>query len=202
MNLFDFPANSVNNILPYNGEVNYYGKIFSEPEAQRYLNKLIERLAWQHDEALIFGKRVITRRKVAWYGDKPYQYTYSKNTKTALEWTEELLILKDVIEELTGFSYNSCLANLYHTGEEGMAYHSDDEKDLEDNAAIASLSFGAERRFLLKHKDDKTTIKILLEHGSLLVMKGETQKNWLHRLPPTKSTMKPRVNLTFRKMLG
>ena len=201
MNLFAFPANPNKNILPYDGEVNYYGQIFSEAEARQYLGKLLESLAWQHDEAFIMGKRIITKRKVAWYGDKPYKYTYSKNTKTALEWTEELSMLKHAVEQLTGFSYNSCLANLYHSGDEGMAYHSDDEKDLEENAAIASLSFGAERRFLLKHKDDKTTIKVLLEHGSLLVMKGETQKKWLHRLPTTKSTTDPRINLTFRKML-
>lgn len=201
MDLFDHPADCTKNLLPYNGKVNYYGKIFSIAQASKFLMVLRSTLAWQHDEAVIMGKRIVTKRKVAWYGAKPYQYTYSKNTKTALKWVPALLQLKDTIEKLTDANYNSCLANLYHNGDEGMAYHSDDEKDLEENAAIASLSFGAERKFLFKHKHDKTTIATFLEHGSLLVMKDDTQKNWLHRLPPTKKTNEARINLTFRKML-
>lgn len=201
MDLFDHPADCTKNLLPYNGKVNYYGKIFSIAQASKFLTVLRSTLAWQHDEAVIMGKRIVTKRKVAWYGDKPYQYTYSKKTKTALKWVPALLQLKDTIEKLTDANYNSCLANLYHNGDEGMAYHSDDEKDLEENATIASLSFGAERKFLFKHKHDKTTIATFLEHGSLLVMKDDTQKNWLHRLPPTKKTNEARINLTFRKML-
>jgi alkylated DNA repair dioxygenase AlkB len=115
-----------------------------------------------------------------------------------LAWTPELLKLKKIVEEQTGETYNSCLLNLYHNGEEGMAYHSDGEKDLKKNGAIASLSFGAERTFAFRHKVTKERISIVLEHGSLLVMKGETQTNWLHRLPPTKRVHAPRVNLTFR----
>src|SRR6185503_3712203 len=97
-----------------------------------------------------------------------------------------------------GETYNSCLLNLYHDGSEGMAYHSDGETDLKKNGAIASLSFGAERKFSFKHKQTKETVSVILEHGSLLVMKDTTQTNWLHRLPPTKLITKPRVNLTFR----
>ncbi|MEO9210196.1 MAG: alpha-ketoglutarate-dependent dioxygenase AlkB, partial [Ginsengibacter sp.] len=101
-------------------------------------------------------------------------------------------------EEKSGESYNSCLLNLYHTGQEGMAWHSDGEKDLKKNGAIASLSFGAERKFAFKHKRTKETVSINLQPGSLLVMKGSTQTHWLHRLPPTKMIRSPRINLTFR----
>jgi alkylated DNA repair dioxygenase AlkB len=118
-----------------------------------------------------------------------------------LAWTKELLELKKITEDITGTTFNSCLLNLYHTGEEGMAWHSDDEKSLGKDSAIASLSFGAERKFLLKHKQTKQSISILLESGSLLVMKGATQTNWLHSLPKTTKVTKPRVNLTFRTML-
>ncbi|RKE91984.1 alkylated DNA repair dioxygenase AlkB [Ichthyenterobacterium magnum] len=149
----------------------------------------------------MFGKRIITKRKVAWYGEKPFEYSYSNTTKLALPWTKTLLILKQLTEEKTEHTYNSCLLNLYHEGSEGMAWHSDDEKDLKKNGAIASLSFGAERKFAFKHKSTKEKTSLTLEHGSLLVMKGETQTYWLHRLPPTKLTTKPRINLTFRTII-
>ena len=115
-----------------------------------------------------------------------------------MKWTPELMILKNKCEEITGEKFNSCLLNLYHNGSEGMAYHSDGEKDLKKNGAIASLSFGAERKFLFKHKFTKEKIEIFLENGSLLVMKDETQTFWLHRLPTTKKVSTPRINLTFR----
>lgn len=200
MLLFNDLPDYTKNLLPADGEVYDYGKIFSAEEANVFFNELLSNLAWQHDEAYIMGKHIVTKRKVAWYGEKRYEYTYSKATKTALEFTPALILLKNKVEELTDDQYNSCLANLYHSGDEGMAYHSDDEKDLAEHAAIASLSFGAERRFLFKHKRDKTTITTFLQHGSLLVMKGATQKNWLHRLPTTTKTKQPRINLTFRKM--
>jgi alkylated DNA repair dioxygenase AlkB len=110
----------------------------------------------------------------------------------------ELLELKEIIEQNTGETFNSCLLNLYHNGNEGMAWHSDGEKDLKKNGAIASLSFGAERKFVFKHKKSKEKVELLLENGSLLVMKDFTQTNWLHRLPTTKLITKSRVNLTFR----
>ena len=110
----------------------------------------------------------------------------------------ELLELKSIIEEKTDLKFNSCLLNLYHNGNEGMAWHSDAEKDLKKNGAIGSLSLGAERKFAFKHKETKETISLILEHGSLLVMKDITQSHWLHRLPPTKRIDKPRINLTFR----
>ena len=197
-----FSASDKNtNLLPQDGTVNYYGVVFTKSEADFFLDNLLEHIEWRNDEAIIFGKRIVTKRKVAWYGDQPFEYTYSNTTKRALPWTEELLKLKTVIEEKTGETFNSCLLNLYHDGSEGMAWHSDAEKDLKKNGAIGSLSFGSERKFAFKHKKSSETISILLEHGSLLVMKGETQTHWLHRLPPTKLSKKPRVNLTFRTIV-
>lgn len=196
-----FPPNPRENLLPYDGIVFYYGKIISLEEANNFYTILLNTIEWKNDEAIIFGKHIITARKVAWYADKNFNYTYSNTTKQALPWTKELLALKKISEKLTGTIYNSCLLNLYHNGNEGMAYHSDDEKALGKNTSIASLSFGAERKFLFKHKTNKQTISLFLEHGSLLEMKGETQSNWLHRLPPTTKINTSRINLTFRTIV-
>ena len=201
MKLFELATDKNLNLLPDGGTVNYYGRIMNLQEADQYLQVLLTGIEWKNDEAVIFGRHILTKRKVAWYGDGEFSYTYSNITKQSLLWTKELLALKKLVEELTNESYNSCLLNLYHNGEEGMAYHSDGEKDLKKNGAIASLSFGAERKFSFKHKKTRETVSLVLEHGSLLVMKGETQQNWLHRLPPTKSVQKPRVNLTFRSIV-
>ena len=198
MSLFDIDFNSEKNLLPQDGTVNYYGKVFTTEESDFYLKYLLNEIPWKSDEAVIFGKLIETKRKVAWFGDEEFEYTYSGRTKRAERWTADLLHLKKRTEELTGETYNSCLLNLYHDGSEGMAYHSDGEKDLKKNGAIASLTFGAERKFSFKHKTTKEKVELNLEHGSLLVMKGETQTFWLHRLPPTKKVLHPRVNLTFR----
>ncbi|MDC7999910.1 alpha-ketoglutarate-dependent dioxygenase AlkB [Aequorivita todarodis] len=200
-NLFNFKVNSEENLLPRDGTVNYFGKVFSEEEADRYFEILLNTIDWKNDEAIIFGKKIITKRKVAWYGDTEFEYTYSKITKKASLWTPELSALKRTVEEKSGETFNSCLLNLYHSGEEGMAWHSDAEKDLKKNGAIASVSFGAERKFAFKHKQTKETISLNLEHGSLLIMKGTTQTHWLHRLPPTTKVNTPRVNLTFRTIV-
>ncbi|PSR53649.1 alpha-ketoglutarate-dependent dioxygenase AlkB [Adhaeribacter arboris] len=200
MDLFN-PDIRVVNVLPSDGIVHYFGPVLSPKEANFYLNCLLATIAWKNDEAIIFGKHIITKRKVAWYGDAEYQYTYSNITKQAFRWTKELLALKHLVEQLTGNTFNSCLLNLYHNGEEGMAWHSDDEKSLGRNTSIASLSLGAERKFGFKHKKTKQTTWLMLEHGSVLVMKGTTQSNWLHSLPKTKKVNEPRVNLTFRTIV-
>lgn len=189
------------NLLPRDGTVQYYGRLLPLRKSDEYLNALLDTIQWKNDEAIIFGKHILTKRKVAWYGDQDFSYTYSNHTKTALPWTDLLLELKLIAEERTGEKFNSCLLNLYHNGDEGMAWHSDAEKDLQKNGAIGSMSFGAERKFSFKHKVTKETVALFLEHGSLLVMKGATQKHWLHRLPPTKLISKPRVNLTFRTIV-
>ena len=188
------------NFLPYDGIVNYYGKIFDMDLSDIFFDTLLKNIAWKNDEAIIYGKHIITKRKVAWYGEKPYEYKYSNITKTALLWTPELIEIKKVIETISGEHFNSCLLNLYHNGDEGMAWHSDGEKDLKKDGAIASISFGAERKFSFKHKETKETVSLLLEHGSLLMMAGTTQSHWQHRLPPTKRVLTPRINLTFRQI--
>ncbi|UQD56642.1 alpha-ketoglutarate-dependent dioxygenase AlkB [Flavobacterium sp. K5-23] len=202
MDLFSTELDKNINLLPKDGTVNYYGTLLSNDEANNYLATLLENIAWKNDEANIFGKLIKTKRKVAWYGDSSYNYTYSNTTKQALAWTKELLELKTLVEENTGETYNSCLLNLYHNGSEGMAWHSDGEKDLKKNGAIASVSFGAERKFAFKHKETKEIVSRILQNGSLLVMKDETQTHWLHRLPPTKLITRPRVNLTFRTIVS
>lgn len=198
MDLFEQALADPINILPQDGEVNYYGEIMSLAESDFYYKVLLSEVDWRCDQAVVFGKHIETKRKVAWYADQPFSYTYSNITKCALPWTPNLQVLKAIVEQKTGETYNSCLLNLYHNGSEGMAWHSDGEKDLKKNGAIASLSFGAERKFAFKHKQSKEVMSLMLKAGSLLVMKGETQQHWLHRLPPTKKVPDARINLTFR----
>ncbi len=147
-----FPPRADDNLLPTDGVVNYHGPVMLPTEADRFRDKLLSDIPWKHDESVIFGKQIVTARKVAWYGDSTFSYTYSGSTKRALPWTDELRELKSTVEQLAGQQYNSCLLNFYENGSQGMAWHSDDEKSLGRNTSIASLSFGAERRFLFKHK--------------------------------------------------
>jgi alkylated DNA repair dioxygenase AlkB len=193
-----FNEDRVRNILHKDGTVNYYGKILASKEANQYFDLLMQNILWENDEVIIFGKHIVTKRKAAWYGDSDYLYTYSNTTKKALAWTKELSELKQVVEEIVGAKFNSCLLNLYHNGNEGMGWHSDDEKSLGKNNTIASLSLGAERKFSFKHKQTKQIVSLVLEHGSLLIMKGATQANWLHSLLKSKNITLPRINLTFR----
>lgn len=201
MDLFSNEVEENVNLLPKDGTVIYYGKLMASQQANDYFHRLLNEIQWKNDIALIFGKRIVTKRKVAWYGEKPFEYTYSNTTKLALPWTKELLELKELVQARTEETYNSCLLNLYHNGNEGMAWHSDAEKDLKKNGAIASLSFGAVRKFAFKHKETKEKVSLILENGSLLVMKDATQSHWLHRLPPTKLINTPRINLTFRTIV-
>jgi alkylated DNA repair dioxygenase AlkB len=193
--------NNTDNLLPCNGHVNYFGKILSDEQILHYFNELYNTIAWKNDEVIIFGKLIKTNRKVAWYATTDLDYTYSNISKKALLFTPELLSLKQIVEQKTGETYNACLLNLYENGSEGMGWHSDDEKTLEPLASIASLSFGADRKFSLKHKQNKQTVSVILENGSLLEMKNETQLFWKHALPKTTKVLTPRINLTFRKMV-
>jgi alkylated DNA repair dioxygenase AlkB len=147
-----FHERDIGNLLPNDGTVCYYGKILNSKSASQIFDLLMKNILWKNDEVIIFGKHIITKRKAAWYGNSDYLYTYSNSTKQALPWTKELSWLRQIIEELIGTKFNSCLLNLYHNGNEGMGWHSDDEKSLGKNNTIASLSFGAERIFLFKHK--------------------------------------------------
>jgi alkylated DNA repair dioxygenase AlkB len=196
-----FEEDRVSNLLPKDGMVNYYGRVLASKEADQYFNSLMQNILWENDEVIIFGKHIVTKRKVAWYGDSDCSYTYSNTTKQALAWTKELSYLKQIVEELAETKFNSCLLNLYHNGNEGIGWHSDDEKSLGKNNTIASLSFGAERNFSFKQKHTKQIVSLVLEHGSLLIMKDATQTNWLHSLPKSKSVTQPRINLTFRTIV-
>lgn len=196
-----FHEDKISNLLPNGGTVNYYGKVLTSKEAIQYFDLLMQNILWKNDEVIIFGKHIVTKRKAAWYGDSDYLYTYSNATKQALPWTEELSRLRQIVEVLVGTKFNSCLLNLYHNGNEGMGWHSDDEKSLGKNNTIASLSLGAERKFLFKHKQTKQIVSLVLEHGSLIVMKEATQRNWLHNLPKSKNIIQSRINLTFRTII-
>ncbi|SBT18105.1 hypothetical protein MGA5115_02224 [Marinomonas gallaica] len=187
-------------LLPYDGDVTYCGHLIPPEQSRIYFNRLLNEVDWQYDQAIIFGKHIITKRKVAWYAEHAFQYTYSKTTKTAKLWTPLLLELKQLVEQQTKEQFNSCLLNLYHDGSEGMSWHSDAERELVEQGVIASLSFGAKRKFSFKHKDTKETHSVELDSGSLLVMKGATQRHWLHSLPTTKKVDTPRINLTFRQI--
>ncbi|MDQ8188787.1 alpha-ketoglutarate-dependent dioxygenase AlkB family protein [Roseibacillus persicicus] len=188
-------------VLPRDGEAIYYGKIVSGEEADGLLQTLLNEVPWRHDETVMFGKRIVTARQVAWYGDQDYDYTYSGHTHTALEWSAPLLQLKERVEEAAGASYNSCLLNLYQDGNQGMGWHQDNEKELGPQPSIASVSLGAERRFDFRHQESREKVSVVLEHGSLLVMQGTTQANWQHQMPKTKKVTTPRVNLTFRRIV-
>jgi len=194
------PFNHGENLLPYDGEVLYLGPIFGAEEALEMFRVLEETVRWTNDVVHIFGKTYVTARKVAWYGDREFSYAYSGHNRVALPWTNLLKELKAKAEGLSDCSFNSCLLNLYHEGNEGMGWHSDDESSLVPEAAIASLSFGAQRRFAFRHKETREKRECLLENGSLLVMKGQTQTAWQHSLPKTSKPIGPRINLTFRLM--
>ena len=201
MELFDLPADPTENLLPYNGIVNYYGKVLSYEKATEYFKHLYHNITWKHDESVRHGKLIVARRQVAWFGERNYEYGYSGTTKKARPIPEQVLELKELVEEKTGYLFNAVLLNLYESGEVGIAWHSDKEAYLGKDVIIASLTLGAERKFGFKHRQTNETIWKVLEHGSLLVMRGPTQNYWLHHLPPAKKVKAPRINLTFRKIV-
>lgn len=193
-----FPIDSETNLLPYDGEAYYHDGFFDLKRSLRFKQIMNDSIDWQHDIVKIFGKTHVTSRKVAWYGDKPYNYKYSGKEKIALSWTPDLLEIKNQIEERTKTGYNSCLLNYYHHGEEGMGWHQDNESVLKRHAPIASISFGASRDFQFRHLASKTKVSIHLNDGSLLLMKGKIQDFWQHQLPKRKRVKNVRINLTFR----
>ena len=189
------------NILPKDGRVEYLPELLSEEYSANLMSQLQTSLLWESDELMIFGKKVITRRKVAWIGDLGCAYTYSGVKKSPQAWSSELLSIKAQVEKLAQSEFNSCLLNFYHDGDDGMGWHSDNEKELDANSPIVSLSLGARRKFAFRHKEDKTTIPIFLDNGSALIMHSPTQVFWQHALLKTKTVSIPRINLTFRKIL-
>ncbi len=190
-----------NNLLLRDGEAYYIPEVFNEETSMIFFKALFEEIPWQHDEVKVFGKTYITNRKTAWYADGDLSYTYSGVKKQALSWTPTLLKIKEQVEKVCGIKFNACLLNLYHNGEEGMGWHSDNEPELGEFPEIASVSFGAQRRFDFKHQSLPDKISVVLENGSLLWMRGACQRYWKHALPKTKKVKEIRINLTFRNIL-
>jgi alkylated DNA repair dioxygenase AlkB len=181
------------------GEVIFYKNFFTHSESDRLFNDLHENIIWKEEMIRAYGKYIPVPRLSAWYGDSGLSYTYSKITMQPNQWTATLIDIKSRIESFTGNQFNSVLINLYRNGKDSVSWHSDDEPELGKNPVIASVSFGATRRFMFRHKtkkEDKSEIK--LTHGSLVMMKGVTQHFWQHQIPKTTELTPPRINLTFR----
>lgn len=189
------------NLLPCDGELYYMPAVLDRSDSVLFFTDLLETIEWQSDVVHLFGKRIVTQRKMAWFGDQAFSYTYSGTTRQARPWTSTLNKLKAVVEEACDTRFNSCLLNLYHSGDEGMSWHSDNERTLVKNGVIASLSLGAERKFSFKHRQSGQGYSLILEQGSLLLMKGKIQQHWLHALPKTKKVRELRINLTFRQFV-
>jgi alkylated DNA repair dioxygenase AlkB len=188
------------NLLHQDGIALYYEKAIPENKIKQLYDELLHHISWENERVVMFGKEIITKRKVAFYSDPSIAYTYASRTKVGLPWKETLVTLKNMVESITKEKYNACLLNLYHNGEEAMGWHCDNEKEILANSSIASLSIGASRKFSFKHKETKETISIQLENGSLLEMKGPIQQHWWHALPKSKKITESRINLTFRQM--
>jgi alkylated DNA repair dioxygenase AlkB len=185
-------------ILPYDGEAILYPTFIHIDELSNLFQQMSDEIDWKQDEVMMFGKKLILRRKSAFYSDHGISYTYSHIQKKGLPWTNHLLEIKQKIESEFNLKFNACLLNYYHDGSESMGWHSDDEVELGTNPVIASLSLGAERSFQFKHKLNKHKQSVKLNSGSLLIMKGSTQHHWLHSLPKSLKIKTPRINLTFR----
>ena len=167
------------------------------------MQALIDRIDWKHEKIKLFGREVWQPRLTAYYGDQGKPYAYSHISLDPNPWTEELRFIKEKIESVSGHQFTSVLLNYYRDGQDSMGWHSDDEKELGPNPVIASVSFGTPRKFMLKHKKDKTLkSSVMLAHGSLLLMQGTTQHHWYHQIPKTKKPLGARINLTFRKILS
>lgn len=188
------------NLLPFDGELIYIENFMDVNSAQQFFENLYAGIDWEHEEFYMYGKKIISKRKVAWYGENDLEYGYSGIHRKAKPWTSDLHDLKGLIEKETSERFNSCLLNLYHNGSEGMGWHSDNEKELKAEATIASLSLGSSRKFSFKHMESKKNLSLILQNGSLLLMKGKIQQFWLHQLPKTKKSHGPRINLTFRSI--
>lgn len=183
------------------GSLIYYPGFFRREQSDYFYQKLQYSLHWRQDKIKLFGKEMLQPRLTSFYGEKGKSYTYSGLEMEPQAFPAELIQIKEKCEEYAGTDFNACLANLYRNGNDSMGWHADDEKELGAQPVIASVSFGAERLFHLKHKTDNTArYKIRLQHGSLLIMKGTTQQFWKHQLPKTKKRVDPRINLTFRKI--
>ena len=183
-------------------EVIMYCNLFDKKESDHLFSELCSTIDWRQDSIQFFGKYVTLPRLTAWYGDEGKSYTYSKIKMEPQRWTTTLIKIKSQIEDVANTKFNSVLLNLYRDGKDSVAWHSDDEPDLGENPVIGSVSFGATRRFMLRHKYRKELkFEIELTHGSFLLMKGVTQHFWQHQIPKTSKLIQPRINLTFRTIV-
>ena len=187
------------NLLPKEGEVFYHPNFLTKEEADQYMVAIAAYTDWQQDEINFGGKIQLIPRLQAWYGDEDKTFTYSGIKLTPKPWPVELVELNKKLEEKLSIHFTSVLVNLYRHGNDSVAWHCDDEPGLGINPVIASISLGATRKFKLRNLADKTLKKdLMLEHGSLLVMGGETQHKWEHHVPKEPKELSPRINLTFR----
>lgn len=187
------------NLLPHHGEVLFFPEFFSTGEADMFFSDLHASTSWRQEPVKIFGREVMQPRLTAWYGDEGKNYSYSGITMQPQPWTDTLLAIKYAADKAAGTTFNSALLNLYRNGSDSMGWHRDNEKELGRNPVIASVSLGAARRFLLRNYANKKLVReLLLTHGSLLLMRGETQHYWEHSLPKTVKPTGQRINITFR----
>ena len=198
-----FAPTPTDNLLPCDGKVNDLGIVIDYPSALYYA--LLTTLPWQSDIVTLFGKTHVTTRQIVWMGDSDASYQYSGHTRQAIAWTDSVFHVKHHVEQQLlkigiHANFNSCLLNYYPSGDEGMGYHADDEKELGNQPIIASLSLGATRKFVFKHKKTQDKIELYLESGQLIVMHGDTQEYWKHTITKTKTVNEGRISLTFRQM--
>lgn len=197
-NLFSDNINDKEPIKINNGSYIYIPNYFKKFEADFFLNDFINNIVWEQQTMNMYGKIVPFPRLTTWYGDNDKPYKFSGITLQPHPWNESLLKIKNKIEPLSGVNFNSVLLNRYRDGNDSISWHTDAEKELGKNPVIASVNFGEERVFQLKHIETGERIDIPLKHGSLLIMMGELQHFWKHQIPKSKRPMKERINLTFR----
>jgi alkylated DNA repair dioxygenase AlkB len=191
-------SEEINLNLP-DSEISYVPGFLNTESANSYFETFKNTIPWRQDDIKVFGKTYAQPRLTALYGNNEKPYSYSNITMHPLAFTNELLEIKEAIESKSDVVFTTCLMNLYRDGKDSNGWHSDNEKELGKNPVIASITLGQERFFHLKHRSQKDLKhKLLLEHGSLLLMRGETQHHWLHQIPKTAKPIKERINLTFR----
>ncbi len=196
-----FPSEKIIFDLP-NATIEYYPNLFDLEKSNLLFEKLYQEIPWQQDNITVFGKNHLQPRLTALFGNEGKPYSYSNIVMQPHAWNSILTFIKKEVENISHENFTTVLLNLYRNGKDSNGWHADNEKELGKNPVIASVSFGAERSFHLQHNsilDAKQ--KIILEHGSLLIMKGETQHFWKHQIPKTAKPIQPRINLTFRSIL-
>lgn len=181
--------------------VRYYPQWLTTEQANDYQRLFEHTLPWRQETLRMFGKYVESPRLQVWYGDIECRYRYSGLTLMPHQWTPQLASLRDKCSALCRVTFNSVLVNWYRHGQDGMGLHADDEPELGKNPVIASVTLGACRPFVFKHKQTGHRYTYPLAHGSLLIMSGATQDHYFHGIPKTKKAINGRINLTFRHLV-